>query len=69
MVESRSSVFDGGRPIVVVDAVQRGAGKASGIEMESPSCVMLSRCRDGKIVGSSLPRTTHEALEAAGLSE
>ena len=54
--------------LVVADAVQRGEGKASGIEMEQPF-FMLFTFRAGKIVRIESILERDEALEAAGLSE
>ncbi len=54
--------------IVVADAVQRGEGKASGIEMEQ-EFFMLFTFRGGKIVRIESILERDQALEAAGLSE
>jgi uncharacterized protein len=53
---------------VVADAVQRGEGKASRIEIEQPF-FMLFTFRRGKIVRIESILNRDEALEAAGLSE
>jgi ketosteroid isomerase-like protein len=53
---------------VVVDAVQHGEGKASGIEMEQPFFMLFS-FRGGKIVRIESILNREEALKAAGLSE
>jgi ketosteroid isomerase-like protein len=54
--------------IVVADAVQRGEGKASGIEMEQ-EFFMLFTFRGGRIVRIESILERDEALEAAGLRE
>jgi hypothetical protein len=53
---------------VVADAVQRGEGKASRIEMEQ-EFFMLFTFRGAKIVRIESVLTESEALAAAGLSE
>jgi ketosteroid isomerase-like protein len=53
---------------VVADAVQRGEGKASGIEMEQ-EFFMLFTFRKGKIARIESVLNEREALEAAGLTE
>jgi ketosteroid isomerase-like protein len=53
---------------VVADAVQRGVGKASRIEMEQ-EFFMLFTFRGGTIVRIESVLNEREALEAAGLSE
>jgi uncharacterized protein len=53
---------------VLVDAIQRGEGKASRIEMEQPF-FMLFTFRGGKIVRIESILNRDEALEAAGLRE
>ena len=54
--------------VVLVDAVQRGEGKASGIEMEQ-GFFMLFTFRSGKVVRIESILERDDALEAAGLSE
>ena len=54
--------------IVVADAVQRGEGKASGIEMEQ-EFFMLFTFRGGKIVRIESILERDQAFQAAGLSE
>jgi ketosteroid isomerase-like protein len=54
--------------IVVAEAVQRGEGKASGIQMEQ-EFFMLFTFRGSKIVRIESILERDEALEAAGLSE
>jgi ketosteroid isomerase-like protein len=54
--------------IVLAEAVQRGEGKASGIEMEQPF-FMLFTFRGGKIVRIESILERDQALQAAGLSE
>jgi ketosteroid isomerase-like protein len=53
---------------VVADAMQRGEGKASGIEMEQ-QFFMLFTFREGKIVRIESVLDRDQALEAAGLRE
>ena len=65
-VEARK--FRAAGDIVVADAVQRGEGKASGIEMEQ-EFFMLFTFRGGKIVRIESILERDQALEAAGLSE
>jgi uncharacterized protein len=52
---------------VVADAVQRGVGKASGIEIEQPFFMLFS-FRGRKIVRIESILNRDEALKAAGLS-
>jgi ketosteroid isomerase-like protein len=54
--------------VVVAEAVQRGQGKASGIEMEQ-EFFMLFTFREGMIVRIESILHRDEAFEAAGLSE
>ena len=65
-VEARR--FRAAGDIVVADAVQRGEGKASGIEMEQ-EFFMLFTFRGGKIVRIESILERDQALEAAGLWE
>jgi ketosteroid isomerase-like protein len=53
--------------VVMADAVQRGEGKASRIEMEQ-RFFMLFTFREGKIVRIESILDRDEALEAAGLA-
>jgi ketosteroid isomerase-like protein len=53
--------------VVMADAIQRGEGKASRIEMEQ-RFFMLFTFREGKIVRIESILDRDEALEAAGLS-
>jgi ketosteroid isomerase-like protein len=54
--------------VVMADAVQRGEGKASRIEMEQ-EFFMLFTFRGGKVVRIESILDRDQALEAAGLSE
>ena len=54
--------------VVLADAVQRGEGKASGIEMQQ-GFFMLFTFRAGKVVRIESILERDDALEAAGLSE
>jgi ketosteroid isomerase-like protein len=65
-VEARESQAIG--DLVLVDAVQRGVGKASGIAMEQPF-FMLFTFRGGRIVRIESILERDQALEAAGLLE
>jgi len=65
-VEARD--FQAVGDVVVTDAVQRGEGKASGIEMEQ-EFFMLFTFRGGKIVRIESILERDQALEAAGLQE
>jgi ketosteroid isomerase-like protein len=53
---------------VVVEFVQRGSGRESGVEVELVNGAVVS-LRNGKIIRYEVFETKREALEAAGLQE
>jgi ketosteroid isomerase-like protein len=64
---SYEELIDAGDDVVAV-AVQRGTGKASGVEVEE-TFAMVYTLRSGKIVLQTSYKTRQEALRAVSLSE